>query len=145
MLNLLPVRRSRFLPDSINHVFNDPFFRFMEDLPSEGRQWSPAVEVLETDGEFRFQLEVPGLERDDINIEYDNGVLTFSGEKSGEEHTEGERVRSERWYGKFTRSFTLPKSADPEKIAASLKNGVLEVTIQKREEAKPRKVEVKIS
>lgn len=145
MLNLLPVRRSRFLPDTINSVMNDPFFRFLEELPSEGREWSPAVEVIENEAEFRFTLEVPGMEQKDISIEFDNGVLTFTGEKSSEEHQNGERVRSERWYGKFSRSFTLPKSADPEKIAANLKNGVLVVTVQKREEAKPRKVEVSIS
>ncbi len=145
MLSLLPVRRSRFLPDTINSVFSDPFFRFLEDLPSEGREWSPAVEVVENDKEFRFMLEVPGLEQKDIAIEFDNGVLTFTGEKGSEEHKDGERVRSERWYGKFSRSFTLPKSADPEKISASLKNGVLVVAVQKREEAKPRKVEVSIS
>lgn len=145
MLNLLPVRRSRFLPDTINSVFNDSFFRFLEDLPSEGREWSPAVEVIENETEFRFTLEVPGIEQKDIAIEFDNGVLTFSGEKSTEEHPNSDRIRSERWYGKFTRSFTLPKSADPEKISANLKNGVLVVSVQKREESKPRKVEVRIS
>lgn len=145
MLSLMPVRRSRFLPDRIDRIFDDPFFRIFEDWPTRTREWVPPVEVVETDKEYRFLVEVPGMEEKDLTIQVDNGVLTFSGEKRAPEYETADTVRSERWYGKFTRSFSLPESADPERIEAHLKNGILTITVPKRAEAQPRKVEVKVS
>ncbi|GAB4254554.1 MAG: Hsp20/alpha crystallin family protein [Acidobacteriota bacterium] len=145
MLSLMPVRRSRFLPDRIDRIFEDPFFRIFEDWPTRTQEWVPPVEVVETDKEYRFMVEVPGMEEKDLTIQVDNGVLTFSGEKRAPEYEGAETVRSERWYGKFTRSFSLPESADPERIEAHLKHGILTITVPKRAEAQPRKVEVKVS
>ncbi len=143
MLNLLPVRRSRLFPDVVSRVFDDPFFRFFEDLTT--REWVPAVEVVENENAIIFTFEVPGLEQKDINISIDNGMLTFSGEKVSTEHKETDYIRSERWYGKFSRSFSLPPTVDAANVSAHLHNGVLTVTVPKREEARPKKVEVRVS
>lgn len=143
MFNLIPVKRNRLAPEVVNRMMDDPFFRFFDDLTA--REWSPAAELREDENAVIFTFEVPGLEQKDISISLENGMLTVSGEKIGQEHKETDFVRSERWYGKFTRSFTLPPTVDPSGVSANLRNGVLSVTVPKREEAKPRKVEVKIS
>lgn len=141
MLNLLPVKRSRFLPDTIDRVFDDPFFRFFENGPTQS--WTPAVEVEEKEDSIVFTFEVPGINQEDISINVENGLLTFSGEKRGARE-EGSSVTSERWYGRFSRSFRLPNSADTQNIDAQLKNGILTVSVPKREEARSRKVKVKV-
>jgi len=144
MLNLLPIKRSRFFPDVVDRVFDDPFFRFFEERPRL-QDWSPAVEIHEDESEIRIQAELPGLEQKDVSIEVHDGTLTFSGERAGQRETKGECIRSERWYGKFSRTFSLPQTADLEKVSAALKNGLLTITVPKKEEAKPRKIDVQIS
>jgi HSP20 family protein len=143
MLNLLPVKRSRLVPDVVSRVFDDPFFRFFEDLTT--RDWLPAAEVVENENAMIFTFEVPGLEQKDINISMENGMLTISGEKVSTEHKETDYLRSERWYGKFSRSFSLPPSVDTANVSAQLRNGILTVTVPKKEEARPKKVEIRVS
>ncbi len=146
MLSLMPIRRSRFLPDTIDTFFDDSWLRPLGESPTTVRRtWNPPVEVTETDDAITFTVEVPGLEEKDVSIEVDGGVLTFSGERTREERGEGNYVRSERWYGRFSRSFSLPDVADAQRISATMKNGLLLIAVPKREEAKPRKVEVQIA
>lgn len=143
MFNLVPMKRGRLVPEMINRVLDDPFLRFFDD--SSAREWSPAAEVTENENAVVFAFEVPGLEQKDISISLENGMLTVTGEKTSQEHKETDFIRSERWYGKFARSFTLPPTVDAASVTANLRNGVLTVTVPKKEEAKPRKVEVQIS
>jgi HSP20 family protein len=145
MLNLMPIRRSRFLPDTLDTLFEEPWFRHFGEPGTTRQAWNPPVEVIETNDAITFTVEVPGLEEKDVAIEVDKGVLTFSGERARQERAEGDYVRSERWYGKFSRSFSLPDAADAQRISATMKNGLLLITVPKREEAKPRKVEVQIA
>lgn len=109
MASLMPIRRSRFLPDRVSTIFEDPLFQMFGDWTTRPTEAIPPVEIVETDKEFRFHVEVPGLEQKDLNIQVDNGVLTLSGEKAGTPHEGAETVLSERWYGKFSRSFSLPE------------------------------------
>ncbi len=117
----------------------DPFF--------SGRPTSafvPAFEVKETNDSFVLRADMPGVEEKDLDIAVHNGVLTVSGTRSAEERKDGENyMLYERQYGSFSRSFALPETADGDRIEASLKNGVLALTIGKREQAKPRKIEIK--
>jgi len=145
MFSLVPFKSSRLVPSNIDTMFDDPFFRFFEDSPVRRSDWSPAVDIAENEKEYRFVFEVPGMEQKNLSISVENRTLTISGEKISEKREEEGNLRLERWFGKFSRSFTLPETANAEKVDANLKNGVLTVTVPKREEATPRKVEVKVS
>ncbi len=123
------------------------FDRFFEDTGTKlnGRTGSPSVDVSETENEIVFTAEFAGFEKDEIDISVNEGRLTISGERPFTEEKETKHHRVERWYGNFNRSFLLPKSADPETISANLKNGVLTVTMPKKEEAKPRQITVSVN
>lgn len=106
--------------------------------------FAPTFEVKETTDAFVLRADVPGVEEKDLDIAVHNGVLTVSGSRSAEERKEGESFAIyERQYGSFSRSFALPDMADGERIEAKLTNGVLTLSIAKKAEAKPRKIEIK--
>jgi len=105
--------------------------------------WTPAVDIKETDTAFHIVADVPGVDPKDIEIHMENGTLTIKGEReSKKEDTKEGYKRVERSYGSFYRSFNMPDTADAEKIAAKSHNGVLEVTIPKQEKVQARKIEV---
>ncbi|MCH7472823.1 Hsp20/alpha crystallin family protein [bacterium] len=107
--------------------------------------WSPAVDVAESDDSFVVMAELPGMKKEDISIELENNVLSLKGERRFETKEEGENYHSiERSYGSFCRSFKLPKNVEGDAISAEYKDGVLKVTLPKKEEVKPKKVEIKV-
>ncbi len=112
---------------------------------TNGGSWIPAVNVAETADELTLTAEIPGMREDDISIEMENNVLTISGEKA-EQRTEGDEERRyhlwERRYGSFQRSFTLPRTVQPDDIRATYESGVLTVHLPKAAEAKGRKIQV---
>lgn len=130
----------RHLQRSLDRVFEGELGRLSE--PEEPRTWSHAVDVFESVDSVVFEVEVPGFEKDEISISIDNGTLSVSGEKRLPDSQERELLRRERRYGKIFRSFRLPSAVNPEKISANLKNGVLTVSLAKREESKPREIPV---
>lgn len=106
-------------------------------------QWMPRVDVKEEGDRFVLYADLPGIDPDDIEVSMDRGVLAIRGERSSESSTETERFsRIERRYGSFHRRFALPDSADPEGIRAQGRNGVLEISIPKRPESSPRRIQV---
>jgi HSP20 family protein len=108
--------------------------------------WAPAVDIYEGDGELVVEAELPGLEKGDIKVNVEDGVLTLKGERKLSKETKEENYhRVERAYGAFTRSFTLPDTVDAEKISAKHKDGVLRVSLPKKPEAKPKVVDVKVA
>ncbi len=115
-----------------------------DDTRVEGGDWTPAVDIKEEDDKYLLHADIPGVKPEEIEVSMDGGVLTIKGERKLESSEEKENYkRIERVHGVFYRRFALPDDADPEKIAASGKNGVLEVVIPKSEAQKPRKIEVK--
>ena len=109
------------------------------------RSFEPRVEVTERDKDYRLSIEVPGMSKEDIHVEVKEGVLRFHGEKKAEKHEKDECCSySERTFGSFDRSFRLPRHVDTGNIGASYKNGILELTIPKTEEAKPKEIKVKV-
>ncbi len=104
----------------------------------------PASDVYETENEVVFACELPGFEKEDVNILVEDGQLTISGERKFERESRN-YYRVERRYGKFQRSFVLPTTVQQGKISASLKNGVLTVTLPKREESKPKQISVTVN
>lgn len=106
--------------------------------------WSPAVDLREEEGQYLLHADMPGMNKEDIDINVENNVLTITGERKFEAETQKDTYhRIERAYGKFVRSFTLPTRVIAEKISASYKDGVLNVSIPKAEESKPKKVAIK--
>lgn len=111
----------------------------------EAKSWAPAVDVTEDANSYRITADLPDVPSSDVKVVVREGVLTVRGERKNETKTEGTKYHLvERSYGSFQRSFTLPKDANGEKVSAEFKNGVLLVTVPKREEVKPREIEVKV-
>jgi len=145
----------------MNVVLRDPFWKEFNALSNRFNRvfdparesdsdflgaWNPAVDVYDKGTEVVLHAELPGANKDDIDIRVENNVLTLRGKKErNEEVKEDGYFRSERAYGSFSRSFSLPTTVDITKIDADFKDGVLTLTLPKAEEAKPRQIEVKVS
>jgi HSP20 family protein len=105
--------------------------------------WSPAVDIKEDENGFTIVADIPGVDPKDIDVHMENGMLTIKGERESEKKEEKEGYkRIERSYGSFYRRFSMPDSADADKIKAESKNGVLQITIPKQEKVQPRKISV---
>jgi HSP20 family protein len=128
------------LSGQMNKLFQNPL-SLDNSLSSFGN--GPAVTVYETKDEYCFLAEIPGWTRDQISIDFDNQMLTLSGQRDLFADDGREYHRVEGFYGQFTRSFAVPGIVDPDRVEASLKDGVLTIHLPKREEAKPRQIDVK--
>ena len=138
-----PFRDLRGLQDEMNRLFSGTFSRGSQDEVLRGA-WSPSVDIFENKNEIVLEAELPGMTADDVNISIENNVLTLHGERRFEKKDESDNFhRVERSYGSFTRSFTLPPTVSSENANAEFQNGVLRLTLAKREEAKPRRIEIK--
>lgn len=132
----------------------DPFvgFKALEDRMTRmfaepnGRPWIPAVDILENENELIVKADVQDMKFEDIDVKMENGTLTLRGERKFEKQTaeKGGWHRVERSYGTFERSFSLPETVDLEHVKADYTNGVLTVTLPKKEIAKPRQVKVEV-
>jgi HSP20 family protein len=109
--------------------------------------WAPSVDIEEDDSQYLIKADLPGVEKKDIDVNLENGMLSIRGEKSTETETDkgGKHHRRERFHGTFARSFTLPDSIDADKVDAAYKDGVLTLAIPKKEKAKPKSIDIKIS
>lgn len=109
--------------------------------------WAPSVDIEEEDNRYLIKADLPGVDKKDIDVKLENGVLSIRGEKQTESETgKGtKRHRTERFHGSFARSFTLPDAVKADKVDASYKDGVLSLTIPKEEEAKPKSIDIKVS
>ena len=133
----------RALQDEIKQVF-DKFFNEDADASSVvTSQWMPRVDIKEEGDRFLIQADLPGVDPNQIEVQMDKGILSIKGERKTESVTEGDRYsRVERAHGVFYRRFALPDSANPEGITASGRHGVLEISIPKRPETTPRRIQV---
>jgi HSP20 family protein len=134
-INLLPI-----FSKQMNQLFQNPF-TFDNGLTSTLQ--GPAVTVYETPDEYVFLAELPGWKRDQVSINFENQTLTLSGQRDLSQEDGRQYHRVEGFYGQFTRSFTVPGHVDFGRVEAELKDGVLTIHLPKREEAKPRAIEVK--
>jgi HSP20 family protein len=113
-------------------------------MESTEHAWAPRIDVREEPDGYVVEVDLPGLSKSDIEVSLENDILTISGERKMEDTQDGQTVhRRERFCGKFTRSMSFPGDVDPEKVAASFKDGVLKVEIKKSELTKPRQIEIK--
>ena len=142
-----PFKELSAIHERMNQLFDETFLptRGSEAAPAAA-MWSPAVDIYESGDDIVVKAEVPGIDKDDVAVEVKDGILTLRGDRKFEKEEKEENYhRIERSYGTFVRSFALPSALDPEKVQAALKDGVLEVRIGKKEQAKPRKVKVAVN
>ena len=125
-------------------LFEDAVTRMMSE-PRTSRPWSPAVDIVETENDLVLKADLPDIRLQDIDVTVENNTLSIKGERRFKNDFEGKGYhRIERSYGTFVRSFTVPNSVDTEKVSADYKNGVLTVTLPKKEAAKPKQVKVEV-
>ena len=139
---------------SFRNLMKDPvefwprFNRLLEGLGTEENAlvaWTPACDIFETDKAIVLKVELPGIKKEEVFVSVENNLLTVHGERKFQEETKRENYyRVERNYGEFFRSFTLPNYIEPAKIFAEFKEGLLVLNLPKREEAKPKQVEIKV-
>ncbi|HEX5412764.1 MAG TPA: Hsp20/alpha crystallin family protein [Terriglobia bacterium] len=133
--------------DRFNQLFNETFSQALgEQQEVSPRGWVPPVDIYETGDSVVLKAELPGINPDDVEIRVEGGTLYLKGERKFEKKVEEQNLRRvERSYGSFTRTFSIPKTVDSEKVNAEYNNGILTLTMSKREEAKPRSVKIKVA
>jgi HSP20 family protein len=139
-----PFRDLRTLQEEVNRLFSTNLTRAFGDDEGIGRgAWSPSVDIFENKDQIVLEAELPGMKQEEFDLSIENNVITLRGERRFEKTQETDNYhRVERSYGAFTRSFTLPQTVSGEGATAEYNNGVLRVTLPKREETKPRRIQV---
>lgn len=139
-----PFGELRSLQNEMNRLFSSSFSRSGENDQMMQGAWNPSVDIYENQNQLVLEAELPGMKPEDVDLSIENNVLTIHGERKFEKKAENDNFhRVERAYGNFTRSFTLPPTISSETADAEFENGVLRLTLAKREEAKPRRIEIK--
>lgn len=142
-----PFRDLTGIQERMNQIFEDALARSRgRDEGLRTGMWTPAVDIYEKNDAVVVKAELPGVEKDQISVEVKDGILMLRGERKFERDVKEESYhRIERSYGTFLRSFSLPVSVDQDHVKATFRDGVLEVELPKREQAKPKQVKVDIS
>src|SRR5437763_4009987 len=139
-----PFRDLRTLQDEVNRLFSTNLSRTFDDEGIARGAWLPSVDIYENKDQIVLEAELPGMNREDFDLSIENNVIALRGERRFEKKDDSDNYhRVERSYGSFTRSFTLPNTVTAEGATADYRNGVLRVTLPKREETKARRIEVK--
>ena len=141
-----PFRELDALSARVDRLFGQPFFgRWPFDNDAVATDWTPAMDVQETDSEFLVKADLPEVKKEDVKVTVEEGVLTLQGERRQEKEEKGKKYhRVERSYGSFVRSFTLPESVDEAGVKAEYKDGVLSLHLPKTEKVKPKAIDVKV-
>lgn len=138
-----PFRDLRTLQEEVNRLFSTNLSRSFGDEGIGRGAWAPSVDIYENKDQIVLEAELPGMKQEDFDLAIENNVITLRGERKFEKVDETDNYhRVERSYGAFTRSFTLPQTVSPEGATAEYSNGVLRVTLPKREETKARRIEI---
>jgi HSP20 family protein len=138
-----PFRGVTTLQDQFNRLFNDVFER--QGQESSLTTWAPAIDIFETEHELVVKADLPEIDPKQLDIRVENNILTIRGERKFESKVnEDKYLRVERAYGSFSRSFSLANTVNSEAIKADYQNGVLTLTVPKREEAKPKQIKVNV-
>ena len=138
-----PFRDLRSLQDEVNRLFSTNLSRVFGDEGIARGAWNPTVDIYENKDQIVIEAELPGMNREDFDLSFENNIITLRGERRFEKKDESDNYhRVERSYGSFTRSFTLPPTVSGDGISAEYRNGVLRVALPKREEVKARRIEI---
>jgi HSP20 family protein len=146
LIHWKPFREVSRLRNEMDRLWDDYFGPGRRALKPMEEAWLPAVDVSETGDKITVKAEIPGMEAKDIEISMVGDTLTIKGEKKAEREEKEENYHLvERSYGSFSRAMKLPVAVDPDKVEATYKNGVLTVVLSKKEEVKPKAIEIKAS
>lgn len=141
-----PLSEFASLQDRFNQLVNQPFFRGFGPTSEQSltaANFVPPVNISEDEQNINIEAELPGIQDKDLDISLENNVLTISGERKMENEEKKENFhRIERAYGRFTRSFTLPPTVETDNVNAEFNNGVLKISLRKKEEAKPKQIKI---
>lgn len=141
-----PFRELEDMSDRLNRMFARPAVRTNGKETLTVADWSPTVDIRETDGEYLIKAELPEVKKDDVKVTLEDGILTIQGERRREKDEKTTKYhRVERSYGSFVRSFSLPDQVDENGVKAEYRDGMLNLRIPKSEKAKPRAIEVKVA
>jgi len=147
----LPFRKEgpfglRDLQDEINSMFAKLWHAGLSTGPFDGQDWAPVVDVFEEPDRFVVRAEVPGLDASEIELTFSGGTLTLRGHKAADytEETAKGLLRRERRFGSFARGIPLPANVDAAKVSATCRNGLLEITLPKTEESRPKPIKVEV-
>jgi HSP20 family protein len=142
-----PFRELEDMSNRLNRVFGRfPLTREMDKDTMVAFDWAPSVDISESSEEFVIKAEIPGVNKDDVKVSIDDGVVSIQGERKQEKEEKDKKFhRVERSYGSFLRTFSLPSNIDDAKVQAQFKDGLLTVRLPKSASAKPKTVEVKVS
>lgn len=141
-----PFNELRSLQEDFNRTFGTAFPRLFGEEGLTNGKWVPSVDIREGENEIVLEADLPGLKPGDFELSVENRVLTLKGERKFEKQSETDNYhRIERSYGSFTRTFTLPSTVNADAVSAEFKNGVLRVTLPKKEEVKARQIQVKVN
>jgi len=144
------VRFEQGFPMTVQNQFERFLREAFSPVPGEGevstRTWAPPVDIYENGDSLVLKAELPGIDPDDVEIRVEDNTLYLKGERKFEKEVKEQNYhRVERSYGTFTRTFSLPNSIDADKVAANYKDGVLTLTMPKKEEAKPKTIKINVS
>ena len=140
-----PLRELSSLQSEMNRLFNTAVDNPGATSGAPLRRWIPAMDLVEGPDSFVLRADLPGMKKDDVSIEFEDNVLTVSGERKSEHEERNEGFhRVERAFGSFSRTLALPKGIDPEAISAKFEDGVLEVRVPKPEESKPLRISIAV-
>jgi HSP20 family protein len=141
-----PFRELEDVSNRLNRVFGRPLARMEPNEMFTMADWTPSADISETDTAYLIKAEIPGVNKEDVKVTIENGMLTIQGERKMEKEEKDKKFhRIERSYGSFMRSFRVPDDADESAVKAEFKDGVLNVTLTKSAKAKPKAVNVSVS
>ena len=141
-----PFRELEGIQARLNRMFGDRPFRDFENEGITFAEWAPAVDIQETEKEYLVKADLPEIKKDDVKVEFEDGVLTVEGERKLEKEEKGKKFHKiERGYGKFVRRFALPSGVDGDKVSADFKDGVLNVHLPKAPNGKAKAITVKVA
>lgn len=127
-----PLQDLLSLHEKMNRLFEDSFAKGLENQYFACGTWAPPIDIFETEGQFVLKAELPGINKDDVDVRIQDNVLTLKGARYPSDKLKEDNInRMERPYGKFSRSFTLPSNINADNISAKLKDGILEITLPK--------------
>src|SRR5216110_2343517 len=141
-----PLREMEEFQNRLSTLFGRPSRRGNGREEITLPEWTPPADITEDDKEYLIKAELPEMEKEDVKVTVENGVLTISGERKFEKEEKKKKYhRVERGYGSFVRTFALPEDADADRVKAQFKQGILEVHLPKNEKAKPKQIEVNVA
>lgn len=141
-----PLRELEGLSRGLNRIFGQPLLLERVDEGARFGEWTPAIDVEESDKEYLIKADLPAIQREDVKVGVEDGVLTIEGERKQEKEEKGRKFhRIERSYGKFVRRLAVPTDVDQSQVSAAFKEGVLQVHLPKSATTKPRAVQVPVA